>query len=300
MGDMSVTLELLELVSKNRFREATNTLRIAPSGQLRGVELTKTGKEIKINYRADSDEAFSGKLQSSDLLFVWPHFKNRPLEQLEDGDVGPTYLKLVIDVDQKLPDGWTEKWPPAAAHFKTALGKKTKHEDKVDEGVRVLSVDLGVRTFGSCAVFELKKDKPDDSLAFEVPIDDATMWAVHERSFLLTLPDEEVDRRGQAWRSERDDDLRRMRCVLARYRRIMRMAGEEASSREELLIELKAALDDDSFPFEAGVEGPLNAATSSPQPVWDQAINDCLKAYPSKTFWSIVKAKTLKALKSGL
>ena len=58
-----------------------------------------------------------------------------------------------------------------------------------------------------------------------------------------------------------------MRRVLTRYRRIMQMAGEEASSREELLAELKATLDDDSFPFEAGVVGPLNGAASSPQPV---------------------------------
>lgn len=289
IGDMSVTLELLEPVSKDRFREATNTLRIAPSGQLRGVELTKAGKGLKIDYRADSDEAFSGKLKSSDLLFIWSHFKNRPLAQLEDGDVGPTYLKLVIDVDKKLPDCWTDKWPPAAAHFKTALGKKTKHEDKVGEGVRVLSVDLGVRTFGSCAVFQLKENKPDDGFAFEVPIDETTMWAVHERSFLLTLPNEEVERRGQAWRSERDNDLRRMWRVLARYRRIMRMAGEGASFRGELLTELKAALDDDSFAFELDLVAPLNEAASSPQPVWDQAINDCLKAY-RRDFGPLVKA----------
>ena len=278
-GSLSVNLELLESLPSERFRETIHTLSIAPSGQLRDIELAKAGKELKIDYRADSSESFSGKLQSSDLLFVWSHFKNRPEEQLGNGDVGPTYLKLVVDIDKKLPDGWTDKWPPAAAHFKSALGKKTKHEDKVAAGVRVLSIDLGIRTFASCSVFELVTRSPRDAFAFPVEINDQKLWAVHERSFRLPLPDEEADGRARTWRADRDEDLRRMRRVLGRYRRIMSMAGEDSSARTKLLSDLRDALDGDPFPFEHGVLASLESVATSPEPIWDQAIQDGLKIY---------------------
>ena len=286
--EMSVDLELLDPISEGRFKEASYALRIAPSGQLRDVELTKVGRELKINYRSDSGETFSGKLQSSDLLFVWSYFKNRPLEQLENGDVGPTYLKLVINVEKKLPEGWSDSWPPAAAHFKTALGKKTKYEDKIGPGVRLLSIDLGVRTFATCSVFELIERNRPETLSFPVEVNDRKLWATHERSFLLHLPDEETDRRGEIWRSERGDDLRRMRRVLTRYRRIMGMTGEGASSRQESLSDLKASMEGESFPFEFDVLTALEMEATSPEPVWDQAIKDGLKAY-QKNFGTLVK-----------
>ena len=54
-------------------------------------------------------------------------------------------------------------------------------------------------------------------------------------------------------------------------------------------VALVPALDDDSFAFELDLVAPLNEAASSPQPVWDQAINDCLKAY-RRDFGPLVKA----------
>jgi hypothetical protein len=70
-----------------------------------------------------------------------------------------------------------------------------------------------------------------------------------------------------------------MRRVLGRYHRIMSMAGEDSPARTDLLSDLRAALDGDPFPFEHGVLASLESVATSPEPIWDHAIQDGLKIY---------------------
>src|SRR4051812_15889181 len=106
-----------------------------------------------------------------------------------------------------------------------ALGMATKVEEAVRAGARVLSVDLGVQTFAACSVFALQ-DQPSPTgaarLQLAVSCGGRTLWAVHERSFHLLLPDEEPGKEGQTWRHQQSAELQHVRRHLRCYRQIMR------------------------------------------------------------------------------
>jgi hypothetical protein len=59
------------------------------------------------------------------------------------------------------------------------------------------------------------------------------LWAVHERSFVLHLPDEEPDTHGMAWRSAATTELRALRRGLNRYRTLSRLKNEAISEERQ-------------------------------------------------------------------
>jgi hypothetical protein len=82
----------------------------------------------------------------------------------------------------------------------------------------VLAVDLGLRTFAACSVYELCTDRPEHKAAF--PVEELGWWAVHERSFQLALPNEAVGAEGTPWQQLAWQELQRLRCALNRYRAV--------------------------------------------------------------------------------
>ena len=158
--------------------------------------------------------------------------------------------------------------------------RQRRAEDAVREAARVLAVDLGLRTFAACSVFALRSEAPTrpGALAFKVPLGGRTLWAVHERSFHLELPGETPSRAGAHWRRSRDEEMRRMRRALSRYRRVMRLADKPPQDRGAALEALaEARVEGDPFPFEEAIHTALAARAEAPQPVWDEAVAAALR-----------------------
>ena len=78
-------------------------------------------------------------------MLKWSHVRNREEELVERGDIGPAYLKLALDLE--IQEDPTAKFLKSNAiyHFQTAAGKKTKQAELIAPGMRVLSIDLGLK-----------------------------------------------------------------------------------------------------------------------------------------------------------
>jgi len=190
-----VKLSLLDRSEAEGLEEKEFTIKLAPSRQLQQLNITKVkGKKTKITYRS-AHQDFKAIPGGSEILFDRLIMEKRSLTMLAEGIHCPVWLKLTIDVASKAPDEWLNgkgkvQASPTINHFKTGLANKSKHTDKLVAGLRVLSVDLGLRTFASCSVFELVDKKPENGLFFKT--DQSHLWAKHERSFKLTLPGEDI------------------------------------------------------------------------------------------------------------
>jgi hypothetical protein len=246
-------------------------LAVAASGQMSDIELARDGTRRLVRYTTTSGERLQAKLGSGDLLLDRDHARNRPIEQVADGDLGPAWLKLALGIEPLLPAGWEERRPAALDHFRTAAGKASKHRERVQAGVRVLSVDLGVRSFAACAVFELTEQAPAGRLAF--PIADLGLVAVHERSFLLELPGERADSATELWRERTGEELRRLRRGLSRCRHVRQLVGLEGEARQLALGAVRDSLAGvDPWPFEEKLLAELETDAEVLLPIWDDKV----------------------------
>ena len=250
-------------------------LPIAASGQMAEVELIRddAAKKTLVHYTSNAGERLQAKLGSGDLLLDWSHARNRRPEQVADGDIGPAWLKLALAIEPQLPQGWDGRRPAAMDHFRTAAGKASKHRQGAQAGLRVLSIDLGLRSFAAGSVFELQGQAPAGKPAFAIP--DLGLVAVHERSFLLELPGERVDSATEAWRERASDELRRLRRGMSRCRRLRQLAGLEGEKRRLELAALRDTLAGaDPWPFEDELLRNLEDAGEAALPVWDSKVSD--------------------------
>jgi hypothetical protein len=265
--------------------DVRETFTLAPSQQFVVQGITKRGKKAVVAF-ATGTEQFAGVIGSADLLFDRQHLQRRRPEGMAHGVIGPVWLKVALDLDPMLPTGWQDDHARFTRHFVAALGKPTKAEGSVCSGQRVLSVDLGIRSFAACSVFVLTDVEPtpsagrEASLAFPVHANGSTFWATHERSFLLTLPDEKPGRDGEQWRTEARARLRRVRLALGHYRSIGRLTGLPLDDRRQQWDTLRAALEGgDPLPFQEPILAALERHLGAPLPVWEGAISEALRAY---------------------
>lgn len=207
--------------------ESFETIRLAPSKQFASVRFTKKAKKCLARF-ASNHENMSATLGSGDILLDRHHLENRSLGRLADGDIGSVWLKVAMDVDTKLPSEWSKEggWSdlsPAYNHFRSAANAKSKHEDRLKPGLRVLSVDLGVRFFAACSVFELVDAEPSSGMYFRAA-SETPLWAKHERSFLLKLPGEDASQDALTERRRVTQELRQLRSGLNTMRSLHRLA----------------------------------------------------------------------------
>ena len=277
-GTLYARLPLLRATPVGTLTELEQEFPVAPTGQFREPVIASGKKGVVITYRNQTGETLTGSLNSADLLFSWDYFKHRDAARLSAGNIGPAYLKLVVEIDQKLPEGWDGKRHTFVNHFSAALGNE-KHAESVSPGQRILSVDLGLRCFASCSVFELKDSKPSNGkLSYPAGVG---LWAVHERSFMLRLPGEEVDAQGEMWRRTASDDLRGLRRMLNRYRTLYRLDGiDDEIERTRVLNEmLEAFAIHGHIPFERALVGPLCGLTGSDREGWIGATANARQSY---------------------
>jgi hypothetical protein len=281
-GIARARLRLLARDATGRLVERDESFVLSPSGQMRHMRLAMRDKKQSIEFSNDAGETFTGTVGSGDLLLDRGYLTRAREEEIAAGAIGPVWLKVVLDLDLNMPPGWDRKHARFRLHFQTASGSKSKVEDALREGARVLAVDLGIRAFGACSVFVLRQARPSvGALSFEVPLADGTsMHAVHERSFHLQLPNEEPDRDGEFWRRAQEEQLRRIRGCFARYRRLMRLAGADVDVRSAVLDDFVAVLPDaGAFEFEPAAVDALSVQRNAPLPIWDDAVGSLLRAY---------------------
>ncbi len=246
----------LKLVCPLLYRSETESLDekdfeigLAPSDQLSNLEIIKNGKKIRLKYQSAFQD-FEGVPGGAEILFDRSYMENyeRSNEYFAEGMIGSVHFKLTIDVASKAPEKWLDgngkiAIPPEVHHFNTALSNKSKHLGKLSPGLRVLSVDLGLRTFASCSVFELVEGKPEKGLFFPAEDerkedDPRKLWARHERSFKLTLPGETPTTQEKEIRKTTWKENRSIRRDIGQLKQILRLGQVE--DHEKIIEGIKA------------------------------------------------------------
>jgi hypothetical protein len=184
-SSLALDLELLQPKDGINLEETKLEFQIAKSGQIHAPVLDD--KASNIEFKNSNGEDLTAKLQSSDLYFVRRHLENRTEDELSAGDIGRAEFKLVMDLNPILPPGKDAAEPKALRHFNYSYGKKSGLEGDVKAGLRILSVDLGIRRFAACSVFELRSDKPAGALSYRLDVGDDVLHAMHF-GFELRVP----------------------------------------------------------------------------------------------------------------
>ncbi|NQT40732.1 MAG: type V CRISPR-associated protein Cas12b [Planctomycetes bacterium] len=237
---LTVTLRLLS-IGDDGLQEEPVEIPLAPSAQLDAPSWRGEGRRDRRLVFRSANQEFSAQLGGSEILFHRRHLENREAAGLADGDVGSVWFKLVLDVDSQAPADWLDGHgrvavPPTVHHFNTALANRSRHTADLGPGLRVLSVDLGLRTFAACSVFELVEGKPPKGLAY-LADRDKDLWAQHERSFLLTLPGEKADGEQAAGRRAAYEELGSLRRGLGLLKSILTASIEESVERQRQTVE---------------------------------------------------------------
>ena len=255
---------------------------LAPSGQLETPTWNGEKKKAQRLLFRSAYQSFAGALRGSDILLDRRHLENHEAAQLNAGDVGRAWLKLVLDIDSQAPDDWLDRrgrtiTPATVHHFNTGRANASRHTDSLEPGLRVLSVDLGVRTFAACSVFELVAGQPKGVLTF-LADEERDLWARHERSFVLSLPGEITNAEVRAARERAYDEMGVIRRDLYRLRDLLRVSAKETSEerrvslddmRRSLREECSAGSSSSAFQL---VLDSLGAMLEFTQPRWEYEV----------------------------
>lgn len=121
---------------------------------------------------------------------------------LSSGATGPIFLNVTINVQAPNERDVTKVLSMVRNSDRvilkgTALSKWMVEQPSGRHGLRVMSVDLGVRFGGAISVFEMKSKtelKEEERERLQYSINNAEEWvAVHERSIVLKLPGERMN-----------------------------------------------------------------------------------------------------------
>jgi len=219
------------------YREHRVYLPLAPSQQLREAKLGPSGKKNgqRISFRSQDNLDRSDTILRGAALI----FDRSEIERLSGDAFGRAYVKVALDHDKhtdtfKINDR-------LARYLKGATStRKEKHAHPTD--VRVLGVDLGLRTAAAGAVFRWSGPNTDPA---------------HERSFLLRLPGEDPDPAEIARRQRADDALDSAKRAVERLRDIGRLLRtDDVTTRTVRLESLRATWPSDAPPLPAVGDEP--------------------------------------------
>ncbi len=239
------------------WEEKSFSVRLASNGQFLDLQIEDGEKKKKVLKYRSAHQDFQGIAGGAELLFDRSYMENdQRTENSLRRKPGPVWFKLTLDVKSQAPEAWLNNkgkivTPPEVHHFKTALANKSKHIDKLMPGLRVLSVDLGLRNFASCSVFELVQGKPQKGLCFPAADgrdenDPNKFWAKHERSFQLTLPGEIPNKKELAAREKINKELHSLKSDIGRLKSLLHLGVEEEDSkRDELISKLLESCNDE-------------------------------------------------------
>lgn len=277
-GRHAVVFERMIVMQDGQPTEADNVVvPVAPSKQLSAIRAAGTDSPITI---ALDDPAAPGEFHG-EFGGAKIQYKRALLERVGrqrkhprnwgaldpgvvSGRVRDVYLNLSIRVASQSEASGARR-PPYAALFKIAEGTRRvtvdygqlgkyleQHPDRgilgaqgLHSGLRVMSVDLGLRTAASISVFRLAKRREvqptDSSLQYDVHNCD-DLVAVHERSYLIRLPGEVETKRVRQIREARMERLNRLRAQLAALRMLVRVGVSDEQTKQRNLERLRGYL----------------------------------------------------------
>lgn len=285
-GQVKVKLKLLGR-AVDGMEEEDFLIPLAPSGQLETPTWNgETKKARRLLFRSAYQD-FAAALRGSDILLDRRHLESREAGRLGSGDVGQVWFKLVLDIDSKAPDDWLDRrgrtiTPATVHHFNTGRANASRHAAALGPGLRVLSVDLGLRTFAACSVFELVAGRPEGVLAF-LADEERDLWARHERSFMLSLPGDVTSAEVRAARDRAYDEMGTIRRDLFRLRDLLRMSSEETpDERRVALDDMRRSLGEEwsagsSSLISQDMLDSLGAMLEFPQPMWEDEVTKRFK-----------------------
>lgn len=272
--DWSVELDLLH-ETDGRIEERRSAFPLAPSGQFRGCEVVTFDQVPAAAFagmRAQQNDAkyqwlrfrepgtgreTFGKLGGAKVQFDRSTLeRNEKKHVLESGTTGPAYFNVTVDlipmVGETTPQERSFKGykkndtvPWAISDFKddeiagVPLSPSRLGVEGLQVGLRVMSVDLGLRSMAACSVFSLANEPTAQGLCFEVG--DSKRFAIHERSFVLRLDGEKSTKELDARREAIADERFMLRACVRRLGRLLALAGRTGEARLELLLDLRSA-----------------------------------------------------------
>ena len=106
------------------------------------------------------------------------------------------------------------------------------------------------------------------------------LWAVHERSFRLTLPGEDLGTHEIEWQEQAAMHLRLLRRTLGRYRALYALPDLPSDQRASRLADMLGDVENGQcWSFEPRHLKRLAAAADSPEPVWRETVQDTLREF---------------------
>lgn len=277
--------------TENALEEKTFEIKLAKSGQINNPEIKIINGEQKLLFFY-SNEQYSASFSGSDILFDRSIMENKSLEKIQDGQWGKNsnsfgvWFKLVIDIDPLAPEGWLDKKnrPKSTSelnHFKSSLLNE-KHIKEIEHGLRVLTVDLGIRTFASCSVFELVKGVPQKGL-FWCADTAKDLWAKHERSFVINLPGDNVSPKIQKERIKAYEELSRHKQNKNFLRNILQLSIIDKPDERKKAIDSLASIEENissnktCFSIFKENKHILEELHNKPDTVWKAQVEDIFK-----------------------
>lgn len=269
-----VKLKLLH-ETDGKIEEREETFPLAPSGQFRGCEVVsfeQVPSSAFIGMRAQKNdakkqwlrfrEAGTGRETFGKLGGAKVQFDRATLERndkkrvLASGATGPAYFNVTVDLIPMVAEGTPQERsfkgykkndtaPWAISDFKdeeiagVPLAQSRLGVDGLEDGLRVMSVDLGLRSLAACSVFSLASESTSQGLCYEVG--DSKRFAIHERSFVLRLDGEKTTNELDARREAIVDERLLLRTCVRRLGRLLTLAGRTGEARQELLSDLRSA-----------------------------------------------------------
>ncbi|NGQ97006.1 type V CRISPR-associated protein Cas12b [Brevibacillus sp. SYP-B805] len=191
-------------------------------------------KKQKVRYRDySSGIELTGVLGGAKIQFDRRHLR-KASNRLADGETGPVYLNVVVDIEPFLamrngrlqtPIGQvlqvnTKDWPKVTGYKPAELISWIQNSplavgtgvNTIEAGMRVMSVDLGQRSAAAVSIFEVMRQKPaEQETKLFYPIAVTGLYAVHRRSLLLRLPGEKIS-----------DEIEQQRKIRAHARSLVR------------------------------------------------------------------------------
>ncbi len=291
-GRLQVTIPGL-LVDGSGYVQHEVVLDAAPSRQLREVELqpNKRGQVVGVKFRSqDGLDLSSAVLRGGALVFDRGELQGRT-----DAQFGRLYIKLALEVDAEADTLRANR--KLARYFKGSILTRSKKDEHPDE-VRVLGVDLGLRSAAACAVYRWSRRDSEPQ---------------HERSFVLRLPGERAAAAEKGRRDAATKALARARNAVARMQdvaRVYRVADDRL--REQRFAELRDRWPVDSHDLpEVSTREELRVAWGQAEAAAGQAIHDLVALHRvqrarrgssrvgGKSFWRLADLEqTLRILRS--
>lgn len=223
---MKISVPILLQTEDGQYSEEVITFYLASNAQMqnlkfleKGIVLYSSGKRVLYQGKMIPEyETFRGKMGGADLR----------VETNTQGRTKGVFMCFTITVEQKCESEWAKTSNAAHYCFSSAyIGKKSKYDDALyGKTIRALSIDLGLKQFGACAVGKVEYGEN----LIQLP------KVQFERLFMLRLPNEKVDSVTGNERLEAMKKVHQLSTEIRYLSFLKRIYRQDEEGRRKLLI----------------------------------------------------------------